>query len=220
MQPAAAAPAPASAPRLFENPDGSHCFQAVLRSVLHHFLPSRELSWEDLDGLSGKRPGRWTWPTTALLAMHDLGLAVVTQEDFDYRAFAERGEGYLEEHLGAAVARAQAAHSDLEYEREAARRYAEVGAGELRAPDLDDVARLLGGGHLVVCNVNRAVLKGRPGYSGHFVLVYGLDEESVWLHDPGPPTAPEQRVPRPLFLAAWAYPDERAKNLMAFRGRS
>jgi hypothetical protein len=209
-------------PALFENPDRSHCFQAVLRSVLHQALPERSFTWEELDRLSGKRLSCWTWPTTALLRLREMGVEVVTLESFDYQAFAERGEEYLAEHLGADVARAQARHSDLPYEREAARRFLEQGSGspETRAPDFADLERLLRHGYLVVCNVNVALLKGGRGYSGHFVLVYALDEANVWLHDPGPPSHPAQRIPRERFMAAWAFPDERAKNLMAFKSRT
>jgi hypothetical protein len=204
-------------PVFFENPDRSHCFQAVLRSVLHQTFPDRGFTWEELDRLTGKRPGRWTWPTTAVLRLREMGIEVVIRECFDYQAFADRGEEYLKEHMGADAARAQAAHSDLPYEREAARRFLEQGVPETRAPDFADLEMLLRQGYAVVCNVNVALLKGKQGYSGHFVLVYALDEASVWLHDPGPPANPAQRVPRDRFMAAWAYPDERARNLMAFK---
>lgn len=204
-------------PVLFENPDRSHCLQAVLRSVLHHAFPDRVYTWEELDRLTGKRPGRWTWPTTAVLRLREMGIEVVVRESFDYRAFAERGEEYLAEHMGAEVARAQAGHCDLDHEREAARRFLEQGVPDTRAPGFADLEALLRQGHLAVCNVNVALLKHGRGYSGHFVLVYGLDGESVWLHDPGPPARAAQRVPRGRFLAAWAFPDERSTNLMAFK---
>lgn len=204
-------------PAFFENPDRSHCFQAVLRSVLRQAFPDRDYTWEELDRLTGKRPGLWTWPTTGLLRLREMGLEVVIRESFDYRAFADRGEEYLAEHTGADVAREQAAHSDLPYEREAARRFLERGVPENGLPGFEDLEALLRQGYSIVCNVNRAPLMGRPGYSGHFVLVYALDESSVLLHDPGPPGQPARRLPRDLFMAAWAFPDERAKNLMAFR---
>lgn len=215
MGPGAAISCPV--PVFFENPDRSHCLQAVLRSVLHQVFPDRGYTWEELDGLTGKRPGRWTWPTTAVLRLREMGVEVLILETFDYQAFADRGEEYLEEHLGADVARAQAAHSDLPYEREAARQFVELGISKSGVPDFTDLERLLRQGYLVVCNVNVALLKGKRGYSGHFVLIYALDEDCVWLHDPGPPAHPTQCIPRDRFVAAWAFPDERAKNLMAFR---
>lgn len=202
---------------LFENPDGSHCFQAILRSVLHRFFPARNYTWEELDQLTGKRPGCWTWPTTALLRLREMGLEVVTLEAFDYRSFADRGEEYLAEYLGPAVAQAQAAHSDLTYEREMAGRFMEQGVPEMRVPDFGDLEELLRQGYLVVCNVNVAVLKGGRGYAGHFVLVYALDERTVWFHDPGPPPAPGRTVGREQFMSVWAFPNEQARNLMAFR---
>lgn len=203
-------------PPLFENPDKSHCFQALLKSVLNRVFPERSYTYEELDKLSGKRPGCWTWPTTALLALKQMGLAVVLCEEFDYLAFAERGEIYLAEQLGSEVAAAQARHSDLAYERDMARRFAAEVPVEARAPGWTDLEELLAGGYSVICNVNLAVLNGWRGYAGHFVLVYEVGDTEVRFHDPGPPAKPGRTAPREKFLEAWAFPDARATNLMAF----
>jgi len=64
-------------------------------------------------------------------------------------------------------------------------------------------------------NLNAAVLHGRGGYSGHFVVVCGVGDGTVTLHDPGVPPAPDLTVSEEGFISAWAYPSARDCNLMS-----
>lgn len=195
--------------------DGTHCFQAALRMALGALMPHRPFTEEELDRISQKLPGKWTWPTAAMLWMIEQGLHVQLIEEFDYRAFADEGENYLLERFGKEVGRAQIANSDIERERGIARRFVAVAPLEYRVPTLDDVCGLLARGAVVIVNINAAALFGRPGYSGHFVVICEVGEETVTLHDPGLPPAPCTCVPVSTFERAWAYPTASDKNLMA-----
>ena len=66
-------------------------------------------------------------------------------------------------------------------------------------------------------NVNAAVLNGEQGYVGHFVVVTGFTDRELILHDPGLPPQPERVVDFKTFEAAWAYPNQEAKDIYAFR---
>ncbi len=195
--------------------DGTHCFQAAMRMALAALVPERDYSYEELDRKSQKMPGRWTWPTAAMVWMIELGLDIKLIEDFDYVDFASRGGDYLIERFGEEVGRAQMENSDVEFERPIARRFAARAPVERRPAELEDIRGELEGGAVVIVNLNAAPLYGQGGYSGHFVVVCEVGQGSVRLHDPGLPPNPDLVVDADLFLKAWGYPAARDRNLMS-----
>ncbi len=198
-------------------PDGTHCFQAALASVFGHIWPERKFSFADLDKISAKVPGKWTWPTAAMIWMIEQGLDMVLIEDFDYEDFASRGDLYLIERLGDEVAKAQIENSVIDQELEFARKFAKIAPLECRLPSFGDINKLLKEGYLVICNINAAALYDRPGYSGHFIVIFDCDKKTLTIHDPGLPPKPSLKVDKKVFEKSWAYPTEREKNLLAVR---
>lgn len=195
--------------------DGTHCWQAALMMALAVLLPDRPFTYEELDRISAKQPGKWTWPTAAMLWMLEQGLTLTLVEEFDYHAFADRGGDYLIERFGEEVGRAQIAQSDIGRELAIARRFAAIAPLEVRVPTVDDIRHFLEDGAVVIVNLNAALLHGREGYSGHFVVVTAVGEEGVTLHDPGLPPSPDLHVSHDRFERAWAYPSPRDRNLLA-----
>lgn len=52
--------------------------------------------------------------------------------------------------------------------------------------------------------VNWYILAGKEGFSGHFLLITGYDEENVYVHNPGLASAmPYLPIKRDVFLRAW-----------------
>ncbi|MFH0799432.1 MAG: hypothetical protein V2A66_04540 [Pseudomonadota bacterium] len=197
--------------------DGTHCFQAALMMALAVVMRERKFTYDELDAISQKLPGKWTWPTVAMLWMIEQGLKVNLIEEFDYKAFVKRGEKYLIERFGEEVGCAQAEHSDIDREREIARLFIALAPLEYRVPELKDIKKQLKKGAVVILNVNAAALHGVEGYSGHFVVVCDVKKDSIILHDPGLPPYPALEVPLDRFDRAWGYPAERDKNLMAIK---
>lgn len=199
--------------------DNTRCFQASLRMVLAYFFPGRDFSWNELDRISKKAKGLWTWPLAALLWLTENGFEVKNIEVFDYPAFVKRGGKYLVETFGEEMGKAQIEHSDIEQERKISKDFVKQVRTEQRLPMLRDIQKLLQEGFLVVCNVNARVLNQKPGYAGHFVVITTLDGKQITLHDPGLPPVKNRKVTSARFEKAWAYPDKQAKNVMAFRRR-
>ncbi len=198
-------------------PDNTHCFQAVFKMVLKYFWPEKDFSWEELEKITAKQEGLWTWPMAGLLWMQAHGFEVRNIEEFDYEEFAQLGEQYLEEYLGPEVAKTQIEHSSIAQERIIAKKFMEKVRTEKRIPVLDDVKSLLRKGYILVVNLNSCALNEREGYSGHSVVITSLDEEYVFLHDPGLPARENRKVALSIFEKAWAYPDEKMKNIAAIR---
>jgi len=197
--------------------DGTHCFQASLAMALAYFKPETTFTFEELDKISNKAPGKWTWPTAAMLWMLDNGFELRLIEDFDYDDFAKRGADYIIDRCGKDVAEAQIKHSIIERELEYAKKFAKLNMVERRLPDFDDISKLLNQGFLVMCNVNAPALYKQPGYSGHFILIHGCKKDYVVIHDTGLPPRPSYKVLKLDFYNAWAYPTDNERNLLAVR---
>ncbi|MBI4212297.1 MAG: hypothetical protein HY540_06635 [Deltaproteobacteria bacterium] len=197
--------------------DGTHCWQAALKMVLAVFEPDREYSYDELDRISEKSPGKWTWPTAAMLWFLKRGYELQLIEDFDYGAFAEQGEDYLLERCGKEVGQAQIANTDLAKELGFAREFSTIAPLDVRIPGFEDLKAMLEQGYGLICNINGAMLSGQKGYAGHFVVITGMTQHDITLHDPGLPPQPHLQVPRHVFDRAWSYPTPRDRNLLAIR---
>ena len=42
--------------------DNTHCFQAVIKMIAETYWPDESYSWDELDVLTQKKVGMWTWP--------------------------------------------------------------------------------------------------------------------------------------------------------------
>ncbi len=193
--------------------DGTHCYQAALKMALTP-LSGREWSFEELDKISQKKTGQWTWPTASLIWLMDQGYEVKLIEEFSYEDFGKRGKKYLEEKWGKEVADAQEANSDLKTEQKRALQLAKKIPVDHRIPTWDDLKDLFKKDHIIICNVNSRLLYKKSGYSGHFIVPIELDDDFIILHDPGLPAAPHIKVAREVFEKAWGYPTEHERNLL------
>lgn len=181
------------------------------------YFTGKEWPYETLDRLSGKLPGKWTWPTQSLLWLMEHGFEIRLIEEFSYEAFGKKGKTYLVEKCGVEVAAAQESHSDLQMEQKKAFAFARKGNVEYRVPELEDFNQLFKKGYLTLCNINASLLFGQPGYSGHFVVPLEITQDNVRLHDPGLPPKADCRVSRAIFEKSWSYPTEHEKNILAIR---
>lgn len=197
--------------------DNTHCFQAGLKMILKFFMPDKDFSFEELDKISMKKEGLWTWPMAALIWMQENGFDVVDIEIFDYRRFIDEGEMYLSEEFGEEVCAAQVKNSDIDQEREISMKFLEEIVIKKEIPKTEDIMELMRNGYIVAVNVNSKALSGKSGYDGHFIVIVGFDNDNFVIHDPGLPGVRNKKVPFEVFERAWAYPDERAKNITAFR---
>ena len=196
--------------------DGTHCYQAALKMVLSCFDP-KEWSYEELNQISDKQKGKWTWPTASFLWLLNQGYEVRLIEEFDYSDFAKRGYEYLLEKSGKEIAEGQAANSDLASEQGWAKKLAAHPKfqQEHRIPLWQDLDHLLAEDYGLICNVNACKLYDKPGYSAHFVVPMAVTSTHILLHDPGLPPKPDQRVLHKPFEKAWGYPTDHEKNLVA-----
>jgi hypothetical protein len=199
------------------NPDATHCYQAALKMVLGRFRPERDDSWAELDRVTGKVEGQGTWPFAGLTWLHEQGLTLENVELTDNRRFAAEGRAYVAEVAGREFADSLDGGGDLSWVQTQAAVFVEKVRCEVRTPTVDDIRGAVAAGGLVICNVNSRALNGREGYLGHFVVVKGFDEESLIVHDPGPPGQANRKIRLEQFEQAWASPSSAVKWLVSIR---
>lgn len=197
--------------------DKTHCYQSVLKMLLKYFKPDKEYSFEELDILSGKVPEKWTWDTRALINMKKLGLKVLVMDNFDYLKFSINAREYMNSRLGFEAAAEQEKYSDFDKEMKDAKEYYQEFGNSEKIPEISDIKRLIQEGFLVCCNINGRTLRGRKGYSGHFVLVIGFTDNTLIIHNPGTPPVSNQEIDDQLFIKSWAFPSHDRQNLTAFK---
>lgn len=196
-------------------PDNTHCFQAALKMVLQYFLPDKDFSWEELDKITAKQEGMWTWQMAGLLWMKDNGFDVLDYENFNYEQFIKDGEDFLLKEYGEEVGRAMINHSIVKEEIQYAQRLIKevpIHTGEI---SLKDVQNVLANGYVPICLINSRKLNSKEGYVGHFVVVREVTEDSIILNDPGLPPQESRKVSKEDFERAWADPSEKEKNIFA-----
>ena len=198
--------------------DHLHCVQAAFRMILKYFLPDRTFSWQELETMSAKLPGKATWPSQMLINLKQMGFDVALIEGFDAQAFIKEGGEYLKRDFGPETAAWQIANSDIPQEQKLYKRLLSSGVVyESRIPTQRDISDYLQRGYLVKVTVNSKRLNHKQGYAGHSVVVYAADDQRITFHDPGP-LAREARVESAAdFEAAWADPNDRAKELIAIK---
>jgi len=198
-------------------PDNTHCFQAVLKMASKYFWPGEDYSWEELEKITAKKDGLWTWPMSGLFWLSKRGVELVCVEMFDYEKFIQLKGRYLLEEYGEEVGKAQIENSDIEQEIEVAEEFVKMVTIKKDIPEIDDLKDFLTQDYLLICNVNSNKLNNRDGYTGHFILIKGFDDDNFYIHNPGLPAAENQSVGYSLFEKAWAYPNDKAKNVFAFK---
>jgi len=124
---------------------------------------------------------------------------------------------YLAEMYGKEIADTQEQKSDLSQEMAFAAKFREVVRPEYRVPTIKDITDFLEDGYLVIVNVNARVLNGKEGYAGHFLVVYGTQDDAIFFHDPGLPAQEGRSVSQDFFDKAWGYPNGLAKNISAVK---
>ena len=67
-----------SVPLYGNTKDDTHCFQAAIKMVMKYFWPKRSFTWKQLERMTAKIEGLWTWQYAGLIWMQDHGFEIMT----------------------------------------------------------------------------------------------------------------------------------------------
>lgn len=206
-----------SIPFFSNTSDDTHCYQAALKMIIGSFWPSENYSFSELDKITQKVDGLWTWPTAGLLWLQEKGAEIKIVESFDYEEFIKKGAQYLLEFFGEEVGTEQIKFSDVAQEISLAQKALKSLSIHKHIPSIEELKNLLNENYFLICNINSKTLNNQSGYVGHFVVLIGHDNDHLFLHDPGLPPLENREVTFDQFEKAWAYPDEKTKNYIAIK---
>ncbi len=190
-------------PPFYENKgDGNQCMQVAMKSVLKHVL-EKDFSLDDLDKLTGRKNGLWTWTSQVVIVLHDFGLKIKYYSKSDLEPFLE-GEPFIRKHFGKDADKILK-FTDLPVVLDSFKKLLKYDIFEKRKFTFEEVESHMEQGHIPLMLIDRNKIVGKEGfYQGHFIIVTGFDDQNVFYHESGPKN-PEanKKVLKSTFIDAW-----------------
>mgnify|MGYP003992458023 CR=1 FL=1 len=78
--------------------DGKQCMQVAMKCVIEYFLDTK-ISLDELDKLTKRKEGLWTWTSQIVTVLHNRSLKVKYYSKTDLEPFLE-GEPFILKHFG------------------------------------------------------------------------------------------------------------------------
>lgn len=213
--------------RILRNPgfvpnmkDLAHCFQACLLMAMRSSFYLEIPSIITLDRHLDEVPGKYSWPFAGLRYLGERGFSTVFHGQFDISRFVLKPETYLLSFYGGDEGNDQIQNSDLPSVVKAAKDFMEsdVSIIDKSEPNLMSIRSMIDDGYYVIPEVNQRVLQGDwSGYVGHFIFVYGYNENGVIAHNPGPPPMQSSEISWYMLDRAWNYSKKDSRYLCAVR---
>ena len=185
----------------FKNHDGNQCMQVTMKIVLKHFL-DKDFSLEELDKLTGRKKGFWTWTSQIVPVLYDLGLEVKYYSKTDLEPFLE-GETFIRRHFGKDAEKILK-YADLPVVMNSIRKSLKYRLFEKKVLSINDIESHIQDRHVPLVLIDHNKIIGKNDfYQGHFVVVTGFDEENIYYHESGPnnPQA-NKKIKKEIFSEA------------------
>lgn len=164
--------------------DGMHCMLAAYRSIIAYFL-HKELSWEELEQLTGYTPNRAAWTLQALVDMQEMGFDIKMIEPFNYERYLTEGETYLHEFFSPEEVNWFLEYSNIRDIKPLIPTFQERVKYSCRQVSLADIDKMLDEERLVTVTVNAQVLNDKVGFVSHMLLITGRKGNNFVTHDSG-----------------------------------
>lgn len=182
--------------------EGNQCAQVAMQSVIKHFL-NKDYNVDELDRLTGRKKGLWTWTTQIAAVLHSLGLEVKFYSKAELEPFLE-GEPFIHRRFGKDADKMIKLSNMPEFIK-SIKILLKHNIFEKKILPLKEIESHIKKGHVPIMLVDyREILKGIKTYQGHFTVVTGFDGENIFYHASGPKDVePNKKVPKKTFLKAW-----------------
>jgi hypothetical protein len=202
---------------VLNGPDGMSCFPACIQMVMRSKNGIGVPSFNEMDAISRRSEGKYTWEYALLAYLARCGFQVRLFSLLDLQKLAANPRDYLVEFYGDEVGADQADNSDLAHLSEDVKAFqGEAGAEWKNAiPDDQTVRSEILAGRYVIPIINQRILQADAGYVAHSVVVYGVSNRGVTIHNPGPPATAANEIAWDLFRKAWEYPSPDTRMMIS-----
>lgn len=194
-----------SVPIISNSKDGMGCVNAVFRMV-HKYYFGSDLTWKEIDTLTHAIPGKGTWTFVGEMEFAKKGLDVINIEPVDYQQLYKEGVNYLTKVLGKETANFYLTKSNIVSVLKYIPEYLKTVKHETRRANVEEIIKYLKQGDLIGVEINSTILNKKPGFSLHFVLLYGFTGKHFILHDPGLPPIKGRKITMDEFNQCFNFP--------------
>lgn len=207
-------------PGLVENSTSAeHCVHACYQMIFRTHHGAEVPSFETLDKVMNKVPGKYTFDYNLIAKMPKMGFEIIIVWQFDLKKLAKDPANLFLDVYGEEVGRITIDNTDLNLVSKDALALSNTKEVKIeeRPATIEDIKYLLSKGFYILCTINQRILQADPGYVAHSILLFGYNDRGVIIHNPGPPSNAAAEIPWDLFDKSWACPDYKARNVMAFK---
>lgn len=186
--------------------DSNACYPAAMQSVLAYFYPDKEYSLESLDKLMKRSKNKWTFTTQVAAALYEEGLELKYYSD-DSLSVTESREALLkffkDVHRGDWEKYLKLV--DIDSVVESTQKCMKYGIFEKRILKSEEIEKFITKGFAVMVLIDHAVLMQKNvGYTGHFVVLTGFDDQNFYYHENFEANAMANKsATKERFLDAW-----------------
>ncbi len=189
--------------------DGNQCMQVTMQGVLDYFLHLKK-TVDELDVLTGRKKGYWTYTTQVVGALWEMGLdvkmySVDPLEPYTHDVASLKQ--YIRETYPNQFETIMKM-SDLPMTIVHSTKLKQMNLFEQRKLSFTEIENHIMQGHVPLMLIDHSVLEDENGnYRGHFVVVTGFGENTITYHESGPKNpAPHRCVSKEQFIRAWDAP--------------
>jgi hypothetical protein len=180
--------------------DGKRCFQTAMNSAIKYFL-DEDFPLKDLDIMTGRKTGKWTFTTQIIPALYELGLDIKYYSTTDPENYI-RGEEYIKDTFGK-DAKKMLENIDVDVMVDSAKNVTEYDVFEKKKITIEEIEEHIRQEHIVMVLIDANVFSGKDGFQGHFVVLTGYDEDHIYYHETGPKEPePNRKIKKNLFILA------------------
>ena len=160
---------------------GFECGQTCAAMMIKHYFPDFEPDFEEFNKIIGHRKGLYTFPSQEAVLLNHFGLKIKCFSSKEYF----KNEDEFKANWGEKNWEEQKKFVDLANHDKFRRQMIELGLFEKRNHNIEQLLEYTKNGFPVQICIDWNSLSGKGGsYQGHFVIISGVEGDSVYLHDP------------------------------------
>ncbi|MBW2995235.1 hypothetical protein KY312_02695 [Candidatus Woesearchaeota archaeon] len=162
--------------------DLGNCMQTQVKMALKYYYPEKDFSFEELDKLSGRTPGKWTWTSQLMPILIDNNLDAYYYSTTPYNEIKQGGEEFILDYYGEEDGKVIVEQTNFEA------LYSSIDKLNNRffqeKLDFSEIEKEFKKGHVIILMVDKNILFGWQGpYAGHGIIITSINKTHATVHD-------------------------------------
>ena len=189
-------------PYFENNNDGKQCMQVAMKCVISYFL-NKDISLDELDKLTWREEGFWTYTSQIVSVLYDLGLDLSYYSKEDLEPLLE-WEWFIRTYYGKNADKILR-YTDIDVVVKSVEKLLSYDVFEKKVISILDIQNYLMQGYVPMVVIDNNVILGiNDFYQGHFVVITWFDEDHIYYHESWPKEwEANKKVEKELFEKAF-----------------